>query len=154
MQRYEVIAIVAPDVNEDDITAIIERSQNIIESRKGFVVGIDRWGKRRLAYEIKKHKDGFYFLMDFVGDGPIVAEVERHYKIDDRVMKFMTVKKDGASTREDVEKEIAEAEAKRNQARLQTQEGSGEDKISLQDKEAGTAPKKITTREEISKRGE
>ncbi len=93
MKRYEVIAIVKSDVAEDDITALIDRSQAIITDRKGVIAKVDKWGKRRLAYEIKKQKDGFYFLIDFAGDGPIVAEIERNFKIDDRILKFITVKK-------------------------------------------------------------
>ncbi|HON59065.1 MAG TPA: 30S ribosomal protein S6 [Smithella sp.] len=149
MQRYEVIAIVSPDVSEDDVTAVIDRSQKIINERSGVIAKIEKWGKRRLAYEIKKFRDGYYFLIDFAGDGAIVNEVERNYKIDDRVIKFMTVKKEGACTREDIEKEIAEAEARRAKARASADEQNGQ---SGQGTEA--APKKITTKEESSKKGE
>lgn len=93
MQRYEVIAIVLANLSDEDITSIIERSQKIITDRKGVIAKIDKWGKRHLAYEIKKQKDGYYFLIDFAGDGAIVTEIERNYKIDDRILKFMTVKK-------------------------------------------------------------
>ena len=78
MQRYEVIAIVLANLSDEDITALIERSQKIITDRKGVVAKIDKWGKRHLAYEIKKQKDGYYFLIDFAGNGAIVAEIERN----------------------------------------------------------------------------
>ena len=106
MKRYEVVVIVKSDVTEDGIIALIDRCQAIITDRKGVIAKVDKWGKRRLAYEINKQKDGYYFLIDFAGDGPIVAEIERTYKIDDRILKFMTVKKEGESTREGIEKEI------------------------------------------------
>ncbi|MGD0020889.1 MAG: 30S ribosomal protein S6 [Smithellaceae bacterium] len=120
MKRYEVIAIVKSDLPDDDITALIERIQKIITKRKGLIVKIDKWGKRRLAYEIKKQKDGYYFFIDLVGDGPIIDEIERNYKIDDRILKFLTTKKEGAITREGIDQEIAAAEAKRTQARIET----------------------------------
>jgi small subunit ribosomal protein S6 len=155
LQRYEVIGIVSVDVNDDDITALIERSQTIINDRKGVIAKVDRWGKRRLAYEIKKQKDGYYFLIDFAGDGSVVTEIERNYKIDDRVIKFMTVKKEGACTREGIEQEIAEAEAKRTQARAGIEPpASGDDKTIQQEKEPGSAPRRISTREDISTKGE
>jgi len=110
LQRYEVIAIVLANLSDEDITSIIERSQKIITDRKGVIAKIDKWGKRHLAYEIKKQKDGYYFLIDFAGDGAIVTEIERNYKIDDRILKFMTVKKEGAATSEGIEQEIAAAE--------------------------------------------
>ncbi len=120
MKRYEVIAIVKSDLPDDDITALIERSHKIITKRKGLIVKIDKWGKRRLAYEIKKQKDGYYVFIDLVGDGPIIDEIERNYKIDDRILKFLTTKKEGAITREGIDQEIAAAEAKRTQARIET----------------------------------
>ena len=160
MQRYEVIVIVLANLNDEDITALIERSQTIITDRKGVIAKIDKWGKRHLAYEIKKQKDGYYFLIDFAGNGSIVAEIERNYKIDDRILKFITVKKEGASTREGIEQEIAAAEAKRTQARVegdtvtegrvihQIEKASGEAKPFI------SSPKKTYNKEEISTKGE
>ena len=160
MQRYEVVAIVIANLNDDDMTALIDRSQTIITDRKGVIAKIERWGKRHLAYEIKKQKDGYYFLIDFAGDGAIVAEIERTYKIDDRILKFMTVKKEGASTQEGIEQEAAEAEAKRTQARVEIESAGSEAKtISQAVKATGakpsfSAPKKIYNKEEISTKGE
>lgn len=162
MQRYEVVAIVLADLNDEDITALIERTQTIITDRKGVIAKVDKWGKKHLAYEIKKQKDGYYFLIDFAGDGAIVSEIERTYKIDDRIIKFMTVKKEGAATREGIEQEAADAEAKRTQARAEIEAaGSGEvrtisqaDKAPKDAKPAFSAPKKIYNKEELSTKGE
>jgi small subunit ribosomal protein S6 len=159
LQRYEVVAIVLTDLSEDDITALIDRSQTIITDRKGVIAKIDKWGKRHLAYEIKKHKDGCYFLIDFAGDGAIVAEIERTYKIDDRILKFMTVKKEGATTAEGMEKEVAEAEAKRTQARAEieisgaTDEGKAAGQTERPSRESRPS-RKIYNKEELSKKGE
>ena len=159
MQRYEVIAIVLANLTDEDITALIERSQTIITDRKGVVAKIDKWGKRRLAYEINKQKDGYYFLIDFAGDGPIVAEIERNYKIDDRILKFMTVKKEGASTREGIEQEFAAAEAKRTQASVDGGTTEGRvirqiEKASTEVKPSISLPKQPNNKEEISTKGE
>jgi small subunit ribosomal protein S6 len=162
LKRYEVVAIVKSDLAEDDITAIIERSQTIINDRKGIIAKIDKWGKRRLAYEINKQKDGFYFLIDFAGDGPIVAEIERNFKIDDRILKFMTVKKEGAVTREGMEQETAVVEVKRTQIRIEPNSSASSDAGSAQqaDGVAGEAAprrpgaRKIYNKEEQPKRGE
>jgi small subunit ribosomal protein S6 len=163
LQRYEIVAIVIANLNDDDITALIDRSQTIITDRKGVIAKIDKWGKRHLAYEIKKQKDGYYFLIDFAGDGSIVSEIERNYKIDDRILKFMTVKKEGASTREGIEQEAADAEAKRTQARVEIESAgstseaktiSQVEKVSNEAKPSLSAPKKIYNKEELSKKGE
>ena len=163
MKRYEVVTIVKSDLPDEALTAIIERSQNIITERKGVIAKIDKWGKRRLAYEINKQKDGFYFLIDFAGDGPIIDEIERNFKIDDRILKFMTVKKEGAVTREGMEAEVAAAEVKRTQIRIEG-EGSAapsEDKTAHQaDRVPGDArmrrpsAKRIYNKEEQPPKGE
>ena len=163
MKRYEVIAIVKSDVVEEGITAIIDRSQAIITDRNGVISKVDKWGKRRLAYEINKQKDGFYFLIDFAGDGPIVAEIERNFKIDDRILKFMTVKKEGAVTREGMDAEVAAAEVKRTQIRIES-DGSAaatEDKTANQGEKSAVdtrirkpAARKIYNKEEQPPRGE
>ena len=161
MKRYDVVAIIKSDLPEEDITAIIERSQTIITDRKGVIAKVDKWGKRRLAYEIKKRKDGFYFMIDFAGDGPIVAEIERNFKIDDRILKFMTVKKEGAVTREGMDEEVAAAEVKRTQIRIETDpSASAEEKTAPQgDRGPGDARpqrpfvRKIYNKEEQPKGG-
>jgi len=158
LQRYEVVAIVLADLNEDDITALIERIQTIITDRKGVVAKVDKWGKRHLAYEIKKHRDGYYFLIDFAGDGAIVNEIERNCKIDDRVIKFMTVKKEGATTAEGIEQEAAALEAKRAQAKVEAEAAAAEGKpvnqIEKAPRESRPRVRKDYNKEETQAKGE
>jgi small subunit ribosomal protein S6 len=161
LNRYEVVAIIKSDLAEEDITAIIERSQTIITDRQGVIAKMDKWGKRRLAYEINKQKDGFYFMIDFAGNGPIVAEIERNFKIDDRILKFMTVKKEGAVTREGMDQEVAAAEAKRTQIRIESDSSASEERPAVHgDRNAGEVKtnrpvaRKIYNKEEQPKKGE
>lgn len=152
------MAIVLADLNEDDITALIERSQTIITDRKGAIAKVDKWGKRHLAYEIKKQRDGYYFLIDFAGDGSIVNEIERNFKIDDRVIKFMTVKKEGATTAEGIEQEAAAAEAKRAQAKVDAEtaaaEGKAVNQIEKAPREARPHTRRNYIKEEAQTKGE
>lgn len=156
MKRYEVIAIVKTDVPEEDLTAIMDRSSNIITERKGVIAKAEKWGKRRLAYEINKQKDGFYFFIDYAGDGSIVAEMERNFKIDDRILKFMTVTKEGATTREGMDAEVAAAEVKRTQIRIETdnQAANREEKPAGDARQARPTFRKTITREENTTKGE
>ena len=161
MNRYEAVAIIKSDVADEEITAIIERTQAIITDRKGVIAKLDKWGKRRLAYEINKQKDGFYFLIDFAGNGPIVAEVERSFRIDDRILKFMTVKKEGAVTREGIDQEFAAAEIKKTQIRIESESAASTaekpvvqgDRSSVEAKQR-PATKKIYNKEEQAAKGE
>ena len=156
MKRYEVIVIVKTDLTEEEITAIIDRSSNIITERNGVIAKAEKWGKRRLAYEINKQKDGFYFFIDYAGDGSIVNEMERNFKIDDRILKFMTVAKEGAVTREGMEAEVAAAEVKRTQIRIETDNlTANRDERPAGDARPGKPVfRKTITREENTPKGE
>lgn len=109
MRRYETVIIAPADLPDDEIIGLMDRYKGIITNHKGLVMKIEKWGKRKLAYEIKKHNRGFYMLIDFAGQSAVVAELERNLKIDDKILKFMTVKKDDQVILEDLQKEIAAA---------------------------------------------
>jgi len=107
LRRYETVMIVPVDLPDDEITGLIERYRSIITNNKGMVIKVEKWGKRKLAYEIRKHNKGFYMLIDFAGQSATVVELERNLKIDDKILKFMTVKKDDQVILADLEREIA-----------------------------------------------
>ena len=88
---------------------LIERYRTIITDMKGVVVKIEKWGQRKLAYEIKKQIKGYYILIDFVGISAIVVELERNFKIDDMILKFITVKKGNRVDPKEIENEITAA---------------------------------------------
>ncbi|OPL07897.1 MAG: 30S ribosomal protein S6 [delta proteobacterium ML8_F1] len=93
MTNYETMYILRPSVEEEDRNAIVEKFKGIV-SNGGEVVSVDEWGSRKLAYEIEKVKDGYYVLMTFKGDGAIVTELERNYRISDDVMRFIVINLD------------------------------------------------------------
>jgi small subunit ribosomal protein S6 len=109
LRRYETVIIVPADLPDDEIIGLMDRYKGIITNHKGLVMKIEKWGKRKLTYEIKKHNKGFYMLIDFAGQSAVVAELERNLKIDDKVLKFMTIKKDDQVLLEDLQKELAAA---------------------------------------------
>jgi small subunit ribosomal protein S6 len=112
LRRYESILIAHVDLSEDELSSLIARYSEIITGQKGILVKVERWGKRRLAYLIKKQSRGFYILIDYAGETAAVNELERNLKINDRILKFMTVLKEEAVDPIALEKEIAEATQK------------------------------------------
>ena len=112
MRRYETILIAHVDLSEDELSSLIARYGAIVTGQKGILVKVERWGKRRLAYMIRKQARGFYILIDYAGDSAVVNELERNLKIDDKILKFMTVLKAETVDPEALEKEIAEAAQK------------------------------------------
>lgn len=112
MRKYETILIAHVDLSEDELTALIDRYGAVVTGQKGILVKIERWGKRRLAYLINKQARGFYILIDYAGESTVVNELERNLKIDDKVLKYMTVLKDDAVDADALQKEIEEAAKK------------------------------------------
>jgi small subunit ribosomal protein S6 len=112
LRRYETILITHVDLSEDELSSLITRYGDIVTGQKGILVKVERWGKRRLAYLIKKQARGFYILIDFAGVSAVVNELERNLKIDEKILKFMTILKADKVDPEVLEKEIADAAKK------------------------------------------
>lgn len=93
MNKYESVIIINPNVEETALKELIERFQNLINT-DGKVEKVNELGKKKLAYEVKKNKEGYYVVYDFEANPGLIAELERNYRITDEIIKFMTVKKD------------------------------------------------------------
>ena len=93
MNKYESVIIINPSVDEEGIKALIAKYTDIINN-EGKVESVDEIGKKRLAYEIMKNKEGYYTVFNFEAKPELIAELERNYRIDDSVMKFITIKKE------------------------------------------------------------
>lgn len=94
MNRYETIYIVNPNLDADSLGEVVTRFSDLIQRLKGSIVKINEWGKRKLAYEVKRFDKGYYVLLDFCGLPGTVKELERNLKLDDRILKYLTVKID------------------------------------------------------------
>ncbi len=111
MRRYETIMIVDPDLSEDDRTSLLSRVKEIIPQQQGVLLKEDLWGTKKLAYEIKKKPRGFYARFDYCGMGPAVDELERFFRIDDGVLKYLTVQLAEEADPEKILSEMAAEEA-------------------------------------------
>jgi small subunit ribosomal protein S6 len=92
MRRYETTYILRPNLGEEQFSEIIERTNNIIKNDGGAIINLERWGNRKLAYEINKEILGQYIYFDYAAPGSTILELERIFRIDDRVLRFLTVK--------------------------------------------------------------
>jgi small subunit ribosomal protein S6 len=115
-RRYETIVILNPDISEEERESVFERIGAAISQGNGFLVLRDDWGNRKLAYEVKKKPRGFYTRFDFCGSGAIVDEIERFCRIDDRVMKYLTVLIDEAADVEQIKEAAGRAESEEGSA--------------------------------------
>ena len=92
MKDYESIIILNASLDEAESEKIVQRMQDVIAGNGGQVVKVERWGKKRLAYIVKKQKKGEYVLLHFKGQPETVAELERNYKMVDSIIKYLTVR--------------------------------------------------------------
>ncbi|MEN8139890.1 MAG: 30S ribosomal protein S6 [Thermodesulfobacteriota bacterium] len=90
--NYETISIIRPNAGEDAIAKISERTAEIIGAAGGEIIAVDKWGLKKLAYPIKKEENGYFVYTVFSGNGAGVDEMERIFRIDDDVLKYMTVR--------------------------------------------------------------
>jgi small subunit ribosomal protein S6 len=94
VRTYEVVFIAVPTISTEELDAFIGLMQSVVESRNGKVVKVDNWGKKSLAYKIKKFRDGFYVVLTLEADGPTIAELERRFRVTDHVIRFLSVRID------------------------------------------------------------
>ena len=93
MNKYESVIIVNPNVDEAGLKALEEKFTGLI-NENGKVESVENMGKKRLAYEIKKNKEGFYVVFKFEANPELITELERVYRITDEVIKFIVVKEE------------------------------------------------------------
>ncbi len=94
MRKYETFFIMDPDLPDEMNQAADERVKGVVASQGGTVLSYEPWGKNKLAYPVKKRTRGLYVLMAYTGGPALVAELERIMRLDERILKFITVKLD------------------------------------------------------------
>ena len=94
MNKYELALVVSAKIEDDARTATVEKAKDYIVRAGGTVTEVEEWGKKRLAYEIQKMREGYYYFIQFEADADCPAEIERHVRIMDNVLRYLVVRKD------------------------------------------------------------
>lgn len=111
MREYEAIFVLAPTLSEEQTQAIIDSLVQSAEERGAEVANVDRWGRRRLAFPVKKHKEGQYVIFTLLADSiDAVRELERRVKVSDSIIRFLTI-------RVDLERKRAEGRKRKKERR-------------------------------------
>ena len=92
MRHYETIYIVDPNLSDEEYGDVTKKFNNLIEKQKGVIIKTDEWGAQKLAYRVKKFDKGSYVLVDYCAEPGITSVIERDLKLDDRILKYQTVK--------------------------------------------------------------
>ncbi len=109
---YELMFIVRPDMTEEDLDKLIGTLQSVVPTAGGTVQKVEKMGKRRLAYTVRRFHDGIYVLMVVEGGGPVIHELERRLRVTEPVIKFLTVRIDEEQKRLDKIKKLRDARKK------------------------------------------
>lgn len=121
-RTYELMFIVRPDMTDEDLDKLISTLQSAVPATGGTVVKVEKMGKRRLAYTVRRFHDGIYVLMVVEGGGPVIHELERRLRVTEPVIKFLTVRIDEEQKRLAKIKAIRDA---RKKVSAQTSAGEG-----------------------------
>lgn len=105
MRTYETIFIAHPDLVEEEVKALIDRMKGIIENLNGQLIKVEEWGRKKLAYKLKKSTKGYYVLIRFGGNGEILVEIERNLRLSDAVLKYQSIREDKKAS-EEVQPEV------------------------------------------------
>ena len=124
MKHYETIFIANPNLGDEEYGDILTKFRDSIEKLKGVMIKTEEWGKQKLAYQLKKFDNGFYVLVEYCGEPGMTGELERNLKLDERILKFQTVK---LADNADPEALIQKEREDREKSRLKAAETSEEE---------------------------
>ena len=96
MSKYELAVVVNAQIDDEARAAVVDRVKELIERFEGTVTEVDDWGKKKLAYEIQKMNEGFYYFIQFEAEGSAIAEIESRMRIADNVIRYLCVKQEEA----------------------------------------------------------
>jgi small subunit ribosomal protein S6 len=103
---YETTFIVSATLDDAQIDAVIEKVKEVIVKNGGDVRSLEKWGRKRLAYTVDKKNNGFYVFFEFKGPGDLIAKMDRHYQLDEQIIRYLTIQLDKKALKA---KEIASA---------------------------------------------
>ena len=96
MNKYELALVVNAKIEDDARAAVVENAKDYITRLGGTITNVDEWGKKRLAYEIQKMREGFYYFIQFDANADVPAQLEENVRIMDNVLRFLCVRADEA----------------------------------------------------------
>jgi small subunit ribosomal protein S6 len=125
-RTYEIVFIIDPDAPDDEVTRLSENFQKIITDQGGSIIKAEMMGRRQLAYEINHKREGSYILLETEGSGAEIAELERRMRVNDRILRYMTIRVDDARRRADKLRDRRARKAARRPASGKAKQGGTE----------------------------
>lgn len=111
MTVYETIFILKTSLTDDEMGKVIAKMRGVLEKGGAELLKVENWGKKKMAYEVRKEKKGAYVFFRFRGAGALVSELERQYRLEDSIIKFLTIKCDPKLLEDEMARERAAGQA-------------------------------------------
>jgi len=92
MEIYESLFIIRPSLNDEETSSLFDKMKGVVEKNGATLMKAENWGRKKLAYEIKRERKGTFVYLYFKGPGQVVGELERSYRLEDSIIKFLTVR--------------------------------------------------------------
>ena len=96
MNKYELAVVVSANIEDEERAAVVDKCKALVERFGGTITGVDDWGKKKLAYEIQKMKEAFYYFIQFDAESTAPAEIESRMRIMENVLRYLVVRQDEA----------------------------------------------------------
>ena len=94
MSKYELTVVVSAKIEDDERAAVIDKCKALVERFGGTITNVDEWGKKKLAYEVQKMKEGYYYFVHFESESTVPGEVEQRIRIMDNVLRYLCVRQE------------------------------------------------------------
>ncbi|RLB11089.1 MAG: 30S ribosomal protein S6 [Deltaproteobacteria bacterium] len=125
MKYYETLYLIRPDLEVEDYKGVIEKYHKIIEANNGVIINVDEWGKRSLAYNVERFRDGFYVLVRFCGEPDLPDKLLKDFRLDESVLKYIVVKlKDSVDPEELKQGDTSSASEANKKEEVKAKDGS------------------------------
>ena len=122
---YELVFIADPGLGEPEVDALAAQVQGFVEKEGGRVSKLEKWGKKRLAYNVKRHREGSYVLLVIEGGAALIKEVERRIRVTDGIIRFLSVRVDEDLRKAEGRKARRTAEEAKRRVRLESRTATG-----------------------------
>ncbi len=146
MKTYESVIIINSSLSKETLNRIVDRYEELIKKKDGTLRSTNRWGKRRLAYPIKKFQYGYYIIFDFESSSELVNELEREYRLNEHILRFMTLHKD----KKMLLAEQRQKEYEANKAKEEAEQAAEKQKASTDSKKETAATIEEATEQETA----
>jgi small subunit ribosomal protein S6 len=139
LNKYETIFVIDSLLKSDEIESIVSKYQRFISANGGQIEALEAWGKKRLAYEIKKRQYGYYVLIRFEGPATMIKQLEREYRLNESILRYMTLRMTKAALQSTADQVAQPAPPKKEPAQPETE--------SKEEKKEETETEKVETKE-------